>query len=248
MKKIILIIIISVFLLAGCARAQILNQTTAITTINKTEPSPAEIDIAIALPSDMDPNNLYFKLASDFDTVLLSTPQSWTMMPLDGGIINDDFILQTAYTAYEIYKESEDEIIKDENGLYLPVEIMQKTADLLFADPPEIDTYTFGNLYRNNEEYTDCIFIPFEFYKKENYYGNKYNLLYNTFRYNAETNNITCAISFNKPDVDGKFMGLDCRKEFLLSPLIYTVKHITGLTNCWMMEFITYNPISSPTQ
>lgn len=235
MKKIIFITILSVFLLVGCTGTDISDETAVLTTIQETEPISAEVEIAIVLPADMDPNNPYLKLASDFDTALLSTPQSWTLMPLDGGIITDDFILQTAYTAYEIYKETEAVIIKDENGLYLPVEIVQKTTDLLFADPPEIDTYTFGSLYRNNAEYTDCIFMPFEFYEEYKYYGNKYLILYNTFRYNAETNNITCAISFNKPDADGKFMGLDCRKEFSLSPLI-----INGKTYYRFNELLDY--------
>ncbi|MHB1155033.1 MAG: hypothetical protein ACYCWE_22020 [Eubacteriales bacterium] len=252
MKNIIFITILSIFLLAGCsgteisseitiketeptfAEVEISSETAAETTIPEAEPAPV-IEIVMAIPADIDQNDLSSKIASDFNTALLSTPQSWTMMPLDGGIITDDFILQTAFTAYEIYKETEAEIIKDEKGLYMSIDIMQKTVDLLFADPPEIDTYTFGSLYRNNAKYTDCIFMPFEFYEKFKYYEDKYKFEYNSFRYNAETNHITCAINFNKFDEDGNFAGIDCRKEFSLSSLI-----INGKTYYRFNEILEY--------
>jgi len=106
MKNIIFITILSVFLLAGCsgteisseitikesepisAEVEISSETAAVTTIPEAEPAPV-IEIAIAIPADMDTNDLSSKIASDFNTALLSTPQSWTMMPLNEGIITD---------------------------------------------------------------------------------------------------------------------------------------------------------------
>lgn len=210
---------VSVFLLAGCMDIpqESAAQTEPVDTVTESV-AETETAVSVSYPADIFPaEELSAILANDLETALLETPPPWTAVTPNGIGLNDELILRTAFFAYEIFKEV---VIKDEEGFLLPVETVQDAADLLFSEPPQIASYRFGSTYRNNADYADHIRMPLEYYEQKKFYYVQYRIQTETFRYDAETNTIGCAIDFMKPGADKSYTELDCRKEVSLSPFI----------------------------